>query len=409
MPISFIHTADIHFGVENYGHIDPKTGLHTRLLDFKESFEYIVDYAIEKNVDCFLFAGDAYKNCHPSPTHQRVLVKLFLKLLDHGIPVVIVVGNHDHSGNYSKAHALDVFYHIKHPLCYIFSKPGLMQIITKNGPLNIVGIPWPFYGMLSKEKQYNGTLVHDIIMRYINEYRCTMDPELPAVLVGHMMVEKGTFSGSERSIIHGKDPYFTVEELAKAPFDYVALGHLHRYQWLNSNKVGQQPPVVYSGSPDRIDFGEKNETKSFIYGVIEDKKTVFSVIPILCRPFYEIIIHVEKVDDIAVHIAEKITQCPHFEKSIIKLKYTYNSEDIKYLDSSLFQEHIKHAHCIASIECMNKLHYRRRSIPIDFKELQSLDDLFSFWLEHKQLPEKEKEESMVVFHDYFEKYKDSCK
>ena len=35
--IRFIHTADIHFGMENYGKIDAKTGIHTRLLDFEKA------------------------------------------------------------------------------------------------------------------------------------------------------------------------------------------------------------------------------------------------------------------------------------------------------------------------------------------------------------------------------------
>ena len=53
--ISFIHTADIHFGMENYGKIDPQTGIHTRLLDFEKALNFCIDIAIEKKVDFFLF------------------------------------------------------------------------------------------------------------------------------------------------------------------------------------------------------------------------------------------------------------------------------------------------------------------------------------------------------------------
>ena len=59
--IQFIHTADIHFGMENYGKIDPTTGIHTRLLDFKKALDFCIDYAFKSNVDFFLFSGDAYK------------------------------------------------------------------------------------------------------------------------------------------------------------------------------------------------------------------------------------------------------------------------------------------------------------------------------------------------------------
>ena len=74
--IRFIHTADIHFGMENYGKIDPKTGVHTRLLDFNKALTFCIDYAIEQKVDFFLFSGDAYKTAHPSPTQQKPFVSL---------------------------------------------------------------------------------------------------------------------------------------------------------------------------------------------------------------------------------------------------------------------------------------------------------------------------------------------
>ena len=94
--IQFIHTADIHFGMENYGKIDPKTGIHTRLLDFEKCLNFCIDYAIEQDVDFFMFSGDAYKTATPSPTQQKLLIKCFLRLNEAKIPVVIVVGNHDH-------------------------------------------------------------------------------------------------------------------------------------------------------------------------------------------------------------------------------------------------------------------------------------------------------------------------
>ena len=93
--IQFIHTADIHFGMENYGRIDPETGIHSRLLDFERALNYCIDKAIEKKIDFFLFAGDAYKTAYPSPTQQKLLMRCFLRLYKANIPIVIVVGNHD--------------------------------------------------------------------------------------------------------------------------------------------------------------------------------------------------------------------------------------------------------------------------------------------------------------------------
>ena len=68
-----LHFADVHIGVENYGKIDPESGLSTRLIDFLKTFDEVVDYAIENNVDLALFCGDAYKSRDPNQTHQREL------------------------------------------------------------------------------------------------------------------------------------------------------------------------------------------------------------------------------------------------------------------------------------------------------------------------------------------------
>ena len=57
--ITFFHVADTHFGVENYGKVDKKTGIHSRLLDFRDSFEQCVELAIKEKIDFFLFCGDA--------------------------------------------------------------------------------------------------------------------------------------------------------------------------------------------------------------------------------------------------------------------------------------------------------------------------------------------------------------
>src|SRR6185437_41578 len=141
--IRFIHTADIHFGMENYGRLDFSTGIHSRLLDFQKAVMTIVERAIEEDVDFFLFSGDAYKTHHPSPTHQRLLLSCFLKLYKAGIPVVIIVGNHDNPLSFGKAHALEIFGQLPLDGFYVIAQPRTFVVTTKSGPVQIVGIPWP--------------------------------------------------------------------------------------------------------------------------------------------------------------------------------------------------------------------------------------------------------------------------
>ena len=70
-----LHFSDLHIGVENYGRTDPNTGLSTRLTDFLEALDELVEFALANSVDLVLLAGDAYKGRDPSQTHQRELAR----------------------------------------------------------------------------------------------------------------------------------------------------------------------------------------------------------------------------------------------------------------------------------------------------------------------------------------------
>ncbi len=291
--IRFVHTADIHFGMENYGRIDAKTGIHTRLLDFKQALDACITYAIEQHVDLFVFAGDAYKTHHPSQTHQKLLIDCFLRLHHAQIPVVIVVGNHDHPVSFGKAHALDLFNQLPVNTFHVFAKPDTKTIITKSGPVQIVGMPWPTRSNIALHQNHKLS-THRSMSDYIAQAMASiiesnaqaLNPDIPALLVGHLTVSSGIFSGSEKQAIYGTDPILLPSQLAIAPFDYVALGHLHRYQNLNPNG---HPAVVYSGSIERIDFGERKEEKGFCVVTIHNKqKTTHEFIKVPIRPFLQI-------------------------------------------------------------------------------------------------------------------------
>lgn len=274
--IRFIHTADIHFGMENYGRIDPKTGIHSRLLDFEKALNFCIDYALENTIDFFLFSGDAYKTIHPSPTQQRLLMRCFLRLYKADIPIIIIVGNHDNPLSFGKATSLDIFGELPVTGFHVFSKPGSLLLQTKNGPIQIVGIPWPSRTNIAisnthanKSTSALTDYIAQSVSSLIQKFALQLNPEIPAVLAGHLTVSSGIFSGSEKRAIYGTDPVLLPSQLAIAPFDYVALGHLHRYQNLNPHGY---PAIVYSGSIERVDFGERKEDKGFCIVNIEKRE-----------------------------------------------------------------------------------------------------------------------------------------
>ncbi len=301
--INFIHTADIHFGVENYGKIDSKTGIHTRLLDFEKAFNYCIDYAIAQQVDFLIFSGDAYKTANPSPTQQKLLLQCFLRLHAHQIPVVIIVGNHDHPLSFGKANALDLFSNLPITGFHVVAKPQIINLKTKSGLVQIVGIPWPTRNTITLANQHllrTATDITDLISNTVSKVIANLadqlDPEAPAILGGHLTVSSGIFSGSEKRAIYGTDPVLMPSQLAIVPFDYVALGHLHRYQDLNQ---GNHPAIVYAGSIERVDFGERKEEKGFCHVTIHNKQnTSHKFIPTPTRPFIQIDLNLLPIDQV---------------------------------------------------------------------------------------------------------------
>jgi exonuclease SbcD len=104
---------------------------------------------------------------------------------------------------------------------------------------------------------------------------------LPRVLVGHFTVS-GARTGSEREVMLGSDVTVSLGDLDDPAWDYVALGHIHKHQCLTS---GARTPVVYSGSLERIDFGEENEPKGFCWVELERGRTRWQFKPVNSRPF----------------------------------------------------------------------------------------------------------------------------
>ncbi len=341
--IRFIHTADIHFGMENYGKIDPITGIHSRLLDFKKSLDTCIDYAIEHKVDLFVFAGDAYKTAHPTPTQQKLLLNSFMKLYQAKIPVIITVGNHDNPLSFGKANALDIFAHLPIDGFHVFAKPDAIKITTKSGIIQIVGIPWPNRHNLAinaTQTMANTTVltqhISDSLAHITKQLAESLDPNLPAILVGHLTVSSGIFSGSEKRAVYGQDPILLPSQLAIPPFDYVALGNLHRFQ--NTNPQGTIP-VVYAGSIDRVDFGERKEEKGFCDVTIHEKyKTTFEHIRIPTRPFIQIDVMLEENIDQTEQIIQALKKYT-ITDAILKITYQIAPGQQDFVDVKKIQRY----------------------------------------------------------------------
>jgi len=283
-PIRVMHFADTHFGVENYGRLDPATGLNTRLLDFKRSLCTAIEMALEQGVQLAVFAGDAYKSRDPSQTHQREFAECVRRLTEKGVPVVMLTGNHDIPNMRGRAHAMEIWRTLGVTGVHIVSRPDLLVVETSGGPVQIAAMPYLMRGFMLAREEFLGKTTDEVRALMEERYSAALkelagrcDSSLPTILMGHFWVRDARLSSWQQGYFNVNEPQIDLADLTQPPFDYVALGHIHKHQDLNR---GKQPPVVYAGSPDAIDFGERDERKGFVMVELAKGKTTFELVEV---------------------------------------------------------------------------------------------------------------------------------
>jgi len=355
--MKFLHLADVHLGMENYGRINPSTGMHTRLEDFIKCFSFAIDTAIEEKVDLVIFAGDAYKNSTPNPTHQREFARQIYKLSEAEIPVVLINGNHDNPVSFGRATSLDIFGTLNVPGSRIVNEPGLLNIETKSGPVQVFGLPWPNKNLFLTKEEYKDLtdveIVEQIQIRAtekIREFAKLAKPNIPTIFAAHLAVAEATYSGSERSVLIGSDPVFPAQMLAQKEFNYVALGHIHKFQDLNPDS---DIPVVYPGSIERINFGEEKEDKGFCMVNIENGKTTYEFVKVPARNFITIDINIPKDQDPTTALLTEIEK-RNLPGAIVRISYTMPEEATNPIDFSKINTALEGAFMTANISEKSK-------------------------------------------------------
>lgn len=298
-----MHFADLHIGMENYGRLDPRTGVSGRVLDFLRRFDDLIDFGLERDVDLVIFAGDAFKTRDPNPTYQRAFARRVKRLADAGVPMLLLVGNHDLPAMVQKASSIDIFHTLSVPNVIVGREEAVHQIVTKSGPVQVATVPYPVRSRLLSREEYRGRSMSEldealrgVVTGLIESLKPALDPAVPAVLTGHFSVS-GAVWGSERSVMLGRDVVVPKSALADPAFDYVALGHIHKHQNLTAGEDGV-PPVVYAGSLERIDFGEAGQPKGFCWVELARGDTTWEFVRTNARSFVIIRIDVRDSGEI---------------------------------------------------------------------------------------------------------------
>ncbi|MEM4134652.1 MAG: metallophosphoesterase [Candidatus Micrarchaeia archaeon] len=269
--IKIAHISDIHISekLTTAGKIviNPTTGRNRRLDDIQRCLAYAVDKAIEQQCD-FALITEPFDRYNPTPNEIDVFVNEVLRLAEH-MPVVIEPGNHGMDRNRMNA---SVFVFLKgYSNIFVADEPTTFyydgKVLTteptmrfgKKGSCFIHVLPYPI-------KYGNDGNPAETMKEHIEKFKRIKSENALSVLLTHTTVAGS--EGADYVKFLSREPVLTVEDLSG--FDYVALGHIHRFQKLSDR-------IYYAGNIERIDFDEEGQPKGFIIATIDTETKELTV------------------------------------------------------------------------------------------------------------------------------------
>lgn len=253
--MKFLHLADLHLGKRVNG--------FSMLEDQAHILRQILAILDDERPDGVLIAGDVYDKPVPSVEAVGLLDGFLTELRARGVPVLLISGNHDSPERLAfGGRVMDS--------CGIHISPvydGALAPVTLHdefGPVHV----WllPFVKPAHVRRWFPDADIESYTDA-VAEAVAHMDIDAAArnVLVTHQFVTGGTRSGSEELSVGGTD---NVDSGIFAPFDYVALGHLHGAQ-----HIGRET-IRYAGSPLKYSFSEARQHKSVTVVTLGEKGDV---------------------------------------------------------------------------------------------------------------------------------------
>ncbi|MBK7267905.1 MAG: exonuclease SbcCD subunit D [Ignavibacteriales bacterium] len=259
MKLRFIHFSDSHLGFVDYTS-DDFSVQKAREDDAYKTVAAVIDHAIETKPDFVIHTGDFFHR--PSPYNKAIIEagKQFKRLSDAGIPFYMIAGNHDLPKS-EDTRAIHEIYEM-FPGCKIFYDQKYSTLDC--GSFILHALP-----------HINFSQNH---LDEINKIAVT-DTKKPNILLMHLSMPVSIYKEEEPG-----GGIFPVDKLAiLKEFNYVALGHWHRFNHLN--KYGN---VCYSGSTERINSGEADHNKGFVEVTIDDNETTINFKKLETREYLNI-------------------------------------------------------------------------------------------------------------------------
>jgi DNA repair exonuclease SbcCD nuclease subunit len=234
-----LHLADSHIGADLPAR--PRRRQHRRGDDIVASYRRALA-AARNDVDLVIHAGDVFDLPRPNGAAVAAAGEPLLELAASGIPVVIVPGNHERA-------LLPESLLFAHANMHIVRCPQTLTFNLRGTRVAVATFPCARRQAAGRFGELLGATAWAQARADVN------------VLAVHQTFESATCGPAGYRFRSGDD----VVERGAVPgaFGYVAAGHIHRHQVLET-PAADGPPIVYPGSPERISFAERDEPKGVV-------------------------------------------------------------------------------------------------------------------------------------------------
>lgn len=258
--MKLLHMADLHIG-RQLAHYSLRE-------EQQDMLRRITELAVREQVDGVLIAGDVYDKPVPSAEAVALLDEFLSGLDERNIAVFMIAGNHDSGERIDFASSI-LARHQVHIAGLPPRRPEeyLRHVELKDdyGGVRIYLLPFvkPSYVRQAMPEQEIDS--YETAVRLLLE-REQVDAGIRNVLVAHQFVTAGGAEpekgDSELLYVGGVDH---VDVSVFEPFDYVALGHIHRAQ-----RIGRES-CRYAGAPLAYSVKEAEHEKSVTLVELREK------------------------------------------------------------------------------------------------------------------------------------------
>lgn len=252
--MKFIHLSDLHLG--------KRVNECSMLEDQRYILGEILRIVDREAPDAVLIAGDVYDKSVPSAEAVALLDDFLVRLAGRDLQVLLISGNHDSPERLAFGGRLMAERGV-HIAPVYDGRVAPVTLTDEYGPVRVYLLPFV------KPSHVRRCFPDREVDTYTDALAAAIgamgvDPALRNVLVTHQFVTGAARCDSEEVSVGGTD---NVDVSVFAPFDYVALGHLHGPQ-----TVGRET-VRYCGTPLKYSFSEAGQHKSVTVVELGEKGT----------------------------------------------------------------------------------------------------------------------------------------